>query len=76
MLKKLLAKLTKRSSVAGELHLFDPKATHSVIRIDGQGRVHETRVGTTAYGKGNEPAGGHKPDTVILTEADANKRIK
>lgn len=73
MLKKLLAKLTRRSNVAGELHLFDPKATLSVMRIDGEGRILETRIGTTAYGKGHEPAGGHKPDTVIVT--DDHKRL-
>lgn len=44
MLKKLLAKLTRRSNVAGELHLFDPKATLSVMRIDGEGRILETRL--------------------------------
>lgn len=74
MFKKLLAKLKGRSRETGGVRLGDPgMATHSFIRVDGEGRSHEHLVGRTAYGRGHEPEGGHKPDTVIVT--DGQKRL-
>lgn len=69
MFKKLWAKLTGRSRDNGAVYLGDPgKATHSIIRVDGEGYCHDHLVGRTAYGKGHDPEDGHKPDTVIVTE--------
>lgn len=74
MLKKVLSMLTRRSKETPVYRIGDPgMATHSIIRIDGDGHRHEHRVGLTGYGSGYEPAGGHKPDTVIVT--DDQKRL-
>ena len=70
MLKKLLTVLTGRSKDTPVFRLGDAgKATHSIIRIDERGHTHEHLVGRTGYGKCHEPIGGHKPDTVILSNA-------
>lgn len=68
-MKKLLTKLKGRSRDTGTVCLGDPGlATHSIIREDGEGQRHEHLIGRTAYGKGHEPYGGHKTDTVIVTD--------
>lgn len=69
MLKRLLTKLRGRSRDTGALTLGGPgMATHSIIRVDGEGHPHELLVGRTAYGKGHTPVGGHKTDTVIVVD--------
>ncbi len=69
MLKKLHSMLKRRSKEPPVYRIGDPgMATHTIIRIDGDGRCHEHRVGHTGYGSGYKPAGGHKPSTVIVTD--------
>lgn len=45
-------------------------AAFSHITIGKRGNVHEVRFGTTRYGNGKVPPGGHRPQTTIESEGD------
>jgi hypothetical protein len=48
----------------------DCGSTLSFIKIGKEGATHEVLIGTTCYGKGCIPEGGHKPQTIIEQEGD------